>query len=271
MTETGMDEIRSEAGELLTALLAEEAAGGEPHEPKRQRIPLDEIELVPELFQPRSMSERHISDLVRVIDGTGRMDPLTVFQMPTRVILLDGHHRYAAFQRATHPPADIPVVYFEGTLHEAVLAAGEANSKAKLPMSARERMDYAWRLELLGGYSLAQIGRASGASKSQVAEMRKIRKKLGADAVHCRTWWQARRASKGDVAELMSDEEREVWKQEQAERYADALARNFSTKLAGHPEIAAMALKIYFGRKLPELVSEMTALVPKQDEEEMDF
>ena len=91
----------------------------------RAHLELDEISLVPELFQPRDMSEKHIGDLARIIETSGAVDAVTVFQLPERVVLVDGHHRHEAYRRARKAPEVIPVVYFKGSLKEAVLAAGE--------------------------------------------------------------------------------------------------------------------------------------------------
>jgi len=76
--------------------------------------------------------------------------------------------------------------------------------------------------------------------------------------------------AQGDTVEMMSDEQREEWKREQADQYADRLAKHFTTKLSRHPEVAAMALASYFGRKLPELVTELRGHLPEEDEDD-DF
>ncbi len=252
--------------ERLAELMAE-SSGTSPAEPL-DRLSLQDITSVPELFQPRGMSERHISDLVRAIQNAGEVDPVTVMQIGQRVILIDGHHRIEAYQQAGRT-SDIPVRYFGGTLEEAVLEAGQANSKAKLPMTSQERHDYAWRLVLLGKHSKADIARASGISSSSVANMRRVRKELGDHAVEYRSWWQARERAQGAGNEVL-DEDREQWKEELAERFADQLARSFSTKLAHHPEVAAMALAAYFGRRLPEVVMELNSYLPDRDEDDRE-
>ncbi len=252
-------------------LLADLTAAQKVSEGSRERpsrINLADIVLMPDLFQPRGMSERHIGDLVRAIERFGEVDPVTVLVVGERPILVDGHHRVEAYRRAKKP-AEIPVAYFEGTPQEAVLVAGEANSKAKLPMTAQERQNHAWRLVLLNKHSKADIARASGASESQIGNMRQVRRKLGEEAFDCGSWWQARKAAQGDVAE-MNDDDREQWKQDLADRFADRLAKEFSTKLADRPEVAAMALAAYFGRRLPELLLELRAHVGGEEEDDSD-
>lgn len=245
-------EGQSEAARLLAGLIAEwtqSEASGLPG-----LLRLGKVELIPALFQPREMSEKHISDLRRVIKGSGETDPVTVLQVGKRVILIDGHHRHEAYKREQR--GSIPVVWFSGTPREAALEAGTMNSKAKLPMTSAERQDYAWRLVLIGVHSKAEVAMASGVSGSQVATMRKVKKDLGEAAADQRTWWQARKAAQGGTKE-MGEEAREQWKQELADRWADRMASSFSTKMALNPEVAAMALSTYFGGKLGEVVKEL--------------
>jgi ParB-like chromosome segregation protein Spo0J len=249
--------------ERLAELMAEVATPLPSNLP--DRLPLESITTIPELFQPRGMSDRHISELVRAIDNFGEVDPITVMQIGNRTVLIDGHHRIEAYHQAGRT-TDIPVRYFRGGLEEAVLEAGQANSKAKLPMTSQERHDYAWRLVLLGKHSKADVARASGISSSSVANMRKIRKGLGEEAMQYRSWWQARERAQGKGYE-MSDDDREKWKEEWAERVADQLAKTFSTKLTNHPDVAAMALATYFGRRLPAVVNELRHRLPETDDD----
>lgn len=249
--------------ERLAELMAE--AGTTPSGKAPDRLHLQAITTIPELFQPRGMSNRHISDLVRAIENNGEVDPMTVMQIGKRVVLIDGHHRIEAYRQAGRT-LSIPVRYFEGTLEEAVLEAGQANSKVKLPMTSQERHDYAWRLVLLGKHSKTDVARGSGISPSSVANMRKVKKGLGQEAFDCGSWWQARERAQGRGHE-MSEEDREKWKEEWADRVADQLAKMFSTKLTNHPEVAAMALATYFGRRLPEVVNELQHHLPEPDDD----
>ena len=224
---------------------------------------------MPELFQPRAISEKHIADLVRAIHQFGTVDPITVMSVSGRTILIDGHHRVEAYQRAGKT-TDIPVNYFTGSVEEAVLEAGQSNSKAKLPMTGRERQDFAWRLVLLGKHSKASIVQSTGISTSQVGNMRAVRKKLGSKAFAYPSWWRARTQAQGQPQD-MDEDQRELWKQELADRFADRLAKTFSTKLAERPEIAAMALATYFGRRLPDVILELRSFVSDSDDDDADF
>jgi ParB-like chromosome segregation protein Spo0J len=248
------------------AELLEEAKSGQPH-PRPSRLPLDAITKMPELFQPRGMSEKHIGDLSRAIQNFGEVDPIIVLPVGERAILIDGHHRFEAYER-TAKVAEVPVSYFEGTPEEAVLVAGQANSKAKLPMTSQERQNFAWRLVQLNQHSKAKIAQAAGVSEAQVANMRVVRKKLGEEAFDYTSWFRARHHAQGHDDDPMSEDDREQWKQDLADRFADRLARTFSTTLADRPEIAAMALASYFGRRLQEVVDELQGFLPEDDEDD---
>ncbi|WP_292418005.1 ParB/RepB/Spo0J family partition protein [Mesorhizobium sp.] len=218
------------------------------------QLRLEAIETVPELFQPRGgIDERHVSELVKAIKAVGALDPVTVMVVESRTVLIDGHHRIEAYGAAQWS-APVPVRYFEGTPEEAVLVAGEANSKAKLPMDNADRQNFAWRLVVIDRHSKTEVARASGISEAQVAIMRRTKRALGERAGDFPSWFRARLAANGIEQDRNNDDdERDKWMDEVAERYADGMAKKFSTRLAHNPEIAAKALAKYFGRKLPEV------------------
>jgi ParB-like chromosome segregation protein Spo0J len=156
------------AFEPLNLLSALRLMTSTPPPQKPDTLPLASIVAMPGLFQPRQEDERHISELLRAIRTRGEVEPLTVIQVGDKAVLIDGHHRLVAYGLAKATSA-IPVRYFEGTLEEAVLEAGRANSKAKLPMTNRDRQNYAWRLVLIGTYSKKEIKDAAAVSDGQVA------------------------------------------------------------------------------------------------------
>ena len=226
-----------------------------------ERLDVRAITLVPELFQPRDgISEKHVADLSKTIKNVGELDPLTVIVVGKRTILIDGHHRVEAYGRVKWG-REVPVRYFDGSPSEAVLAASEANSAVKLPMESRERQNRAWKLVLIGRYSKPEIARAAGVSERQVAIMRSVMRQLGDEAfAHNKSWFRARSAAKGGY-KIMDETEAFVWQEELAQRYADSMAKMFSTKMADNPHVAALALEKYFGRRLPEVWMELRDFV----------
>lgn len=262
------DEEPFEPAALLARLKARLGEG--PVVVLPDHLPLSAITLVPDLFQSRGMSEAHVHELARAVTSGRSLEPVTVVRVGTEAILIDGHHRIAAYRRAK-VDTPIPVAAFKGTLEEAVLEAGRANSRAKLTMSVQERMDYAWRLVRMGGFSKKQVVEAAVVSDGQVAEMRRVLKVLGDKAFDCDRWWTARRLAKGKAIPDLTDEEQEAYLEQQAMDYARRLSKVFSTKLATNPDMAARVFNIYFGRKLPDLVHCLRDYVPEDDDRDSDF
>ena len=257
----------------IQAELERKAAASSPGgSPLPDRLPVKAISLYPRLFQPREIEERHVSELRRSLRNTGVLDALTVIWVCDEPVLIDGHHRHAAYlqEKATQP---VPVRSFKGSLQEAVLEAGRANSKAKLPMSTRDRQDYAWRLVLLGSYSKKQTREAAGISDGLVATMRRAASALGDAAKDYSAWYAARAAARNQEFAPMTDDEREEALEALANDWADRMAKAFGTKLANNPEVTAKAFEVYFGRKLPEVLWELREVEdPFLSEEEVsDF
>lgn len=255
---------------VLAQLKAKAAAGSPAARPSQ--MALADIYEYPDVFQPRGRDvvEYHVETLVRVIRAQGTLEPIKVVQIGDEVVVIDGHHRLAAYSRAG-VTSNIPVAFFEGTLEEAVLEAGRSNSQAKLQMDNQERQDFAWRLVRMG-YKKREITAAAGVSDGQVAIMRRVLKKLDSTADDYPRWFRAHKAAHGKDDPPMPDHEREAWVEAQAQLYADRLSKAFGKKLAGNIEIAAHALAIHFGRRLPELMQDLMqhADLPDTDDED-DF
>ncbi|MCB9948196.1 MAG: ParB N-terminal domain-containing protein [Rhodospirillaceae bacterium] len=241
---------------------------GSAPDPLPERLPTSAIETMPALFQPRQIDEQHLGKLRRAVGVHGELEPILILQAGSSPIVIDGHHRLEAYRWAgVEEP--VPVRYFYGSLEEAILEGGQANSKDKLPMTTQQRMDYAWRLVLLDHYSYSQMVNASGVSKSQLANMRKVLRRLGREATQYERWWQAKGAADGNAMSGWQQDDIETWKDAQADNYAERLGKHFGTKLANNPEIAAMALVRHFGRKLDELVRHLEPHVDRDDDDDL--
>lgn len=265
------DDERSNFGPVqLLAELKEKAKHPSPS-PLPDRLPWGSIKQLPELFQPRGPNgtdEKHVQDLKRGLEVSRELEPVLVAWIGPEAYLIDGHHRMLAYELARWGEP-IPVATFTGSVDAAVLAAGEANSRAKLPMSTRERMNYGWRLVLMGKlYTKSMIVQTAGVSDRQVALMRRAAKDLGPDAFAYQEWWQAQQAAKGISTEPFTDDEDQARLEALASDWADRLAKAFSTKLSQNPEVAAMALSHYFGRNLKQLVRHLSEQVDDDGEDD---
>tara|TARA_R110000751_G_scaffold83086_10_gene167004 strand:+ start:3272 stop:4108 length:837 start_codon:yes stop_codon:yes gene_type:complete len=232
-------------------------------------LPIDQIHEHTELFQPRELDERHIQELCRAIKAQGGLEAVTIFQVGEKAILIDGHHRREAYRRSGVIKA-IPVQYFQGSLEEAVLEAGRANSKAKLPMITSERQNYAWRLVLLNAYSKKQVREAASISDGQVAIMRRAKTALGEEAYDYENWSKARDAFNEREREPLDNDQMGQWLDGQANDYADRLSREFGKKLPRNTTLAARAFDIHFGRRLPDLVEALQGYLPDTEEQDED-
>ena len=262
-------DVASEPSELAL-LLAElqEKARKSPPVVLADALPISSITQLPELFQPRGTDERHIQELVSALKRDGMLSPILVMPIGDEIYLLDGHHRMAAYAvaRIADP---VPIRQFTGTVEEAIVEAGKANSQAKLPMTTQERQNYAWRLVVLGAHSKSQIVAAASVSDGQVALMRRAKGCLGRDADVYPTWARAHSVYKGKTTELPLDADIEAWFEAQAQSYADRLAREFGNKLSANTEVAAKAMHVYFGRKLSDLVGELIGHLTDEEREDL--
>lgn len=224
------------------------------------RLPWNAIIEVHSVFQVRgeATDERHATALFDVLKREGDLKPLTVWRCGQGVILIDGHHRLHAYRRLqgrTRIAEGVPVVWFKGSLNDAIKAAAEANNEVKLPMNTKQCMEFGWRLVVMDRYSKKETAKMANISERSVANMRDVKKTLLAsgldvDDLPCR-WWQASR----DARQLDKGKELDYdeFADEQAKKWADAMAKTFSTQLARSPVIAAKALEIYFGAKAAEV------------------
>jgi hypothetical protein len=250
-----------------------ELAKEPPGSPLPDTLRVAEIRQVPEVFQPRgeALDAYHVETLKRALINTGGvLDAVLVMQLGDDAYLIDGHHRLAAYMGAgvANP---VPVVVFKGTLEEAILEAGRANSKAKLPMTLEERRNFAWRLVRMGGPSKGgpskqQMREAAAVSDGLVAEMRRVHGKLGTAADNYPRWLTAQKVAKGEDIDTWNDDDRDAWERERADDLAERLRKAW-----GPPpriRVAALALEAYFGGRLSDLRADMRWLAGDDEEED---
>jgi len=93
-------------------------------------LALEDLTLASDVFQGRMadisghLQEKHACDLAKSIKNTRtHLEPMTVFWIDGNYYIIDGHHRYEAYNRCEHNVpelmAKIPVDEFRGTFHEA--------------------------------------------------------------------------------------------------------------------------------------------------------
>lgn len=162
-----------------------------PAGPAPIELSLDAITVIDVLFQPRESSllfragasAEHVENMARVVTQDRPLAPLVVASFGSSWVMLDGHHRYQAYLEADHRKA-VPVKVAESALRGpdrvkwAVTLSIELNSRDKLSMSARDKMEAAWRLTVLDAGSKKEIRDSTNTSGSSIANMRRTREFL---------------------------------------------------------------------------------------------
>jgi len=127
-------------------------------------------------------SEQHTADLAARLECGGNLEPVLVARIDGMLMLIDGHHRLGAYQKAgrTHIPARIR----DSTKRQAFVVSKAANCDGvKLRMHNEQRREGAWqylalktkrgRQELPKGISLRGIGRTFGVGHNTISLMRR--------------------------------------------------------------------------------------------------
>ena len=153
-------------------------------------------------FRQQGTDTAHAKSLAQTLRTVGDLDPILVWQeadadgQPTgRLVLLDGHHRLAAYATAKGHRGAVPAVVLMGDRTGAMLAAVKANSRESLPLTKNERMDAAWRLVRLPSKRLTvpAVAEAAGVAPRTVDNMRKRWKAVEAAGKEVTGhWWRDR-------------------------------------------------------------------------------
>jgi hypothetical protein len=249
---------RNPVEEQLHALLWSEANEVGPTTRPR-KLKVTDITQMTGLFQPRNgIDETHVMTLFRSIRDRAKMEPVLILAVGSHYVLLDGHHRVAAYDALKWP---VPVAYYKGSVMSAVLDAAAENTKARKQVTRAERMNHAWKLVKLACpgrpdepmYSKAQVRKASTASLPQVAIMRKVHKALGDDALKYAAWDDAMMAAKGKVREGSGDDD---WLAAFAEGLAGSIG-SVAKRGTNNPEAMALAM---LHRNFEDFTREVNAL-----------
>ncbi len=148
-----------------------------------KRLSISRLETLPDLYQARPgwetkngvVDKRHVADLASALQNLGPkadLDPVTVLKVGTRNILIDGHHRLAAYKAKKRK--DIPVRWYPHSPKKALIESGRENAKSRLPMPGSARSQRAWTLVCSDiGLSKSAIQLASGASEGTISNMRR--------------------------------------------------------------------------------------------------
>lgn len=208
------------------------------------------IRTLPEVFQPRELSLSHVDTLTETLSSSFDLDPIIVLREKKYWLVIDGHHRLAAYRRANRK--EVPCREFLGNIAAALLATTRDNAKDTLNMTKREKCERAWTLLIEQGNGMDhwQIAKATGVSKRTVDTMMAT---LKADRYASQKHWQevlrdARSTRKGgDPIKVGGDDA--LAEDHMAEREALALsdlkarlAKQLGPTARSHPDRLRQAL-----------------------------
>jgi len=173
-----------EALEALQNAWTAQGGSSIPKSPKGRtpRLALGAVRVLPGLYQARGthdhrtgvVDRRHLTALMATLRGNPKadLDAVTVLRVGADNILIDGHHRLAAYRALKRK--DIPARYFLGSPQDALLEAGRENGKDRLQMTRAQKSERAWALVLAGcGGTVAQVSQGTGTTERTVYTMRK--------------------------------------------------------------------------------------------------
>jgi ParB-like chromosome segregation protein Spo0J len=230
-------------------------------------MPVSAIATLDNLFQPRTLTNWHVADLVRAVKSKRIIAPLLVLRIGERGFLLDGHHRLRAYKevdKAEHRVSRVPCEFFDGTVAQAVLEARRRNSETKLAMSTTQKLDDAWKLVKMvkagaakaGGkveyhFSKAEIVAASDVAKGTVGNMRKALETIGREEARAISAWEkARKLAAGKTGTgTMTADEVEERKRQMVEDWVGRLRKSFGDRFGKDTELTADVLHRYLGPK----------------------
>ncbi|MDH4451280.1 MAG: hypothetical protein QE265_11935 [Rhodoferax sp.] len=245
---TAGDAIKAKA-----ALIERIASGGPAPTPAPKKLPVDAIQRIPELFQPRNSDEwrsaAHINGLssssanAQQANDAARMEAVLVFWVGDAWVCLDGHHRLAAAAKKKKTGATIGVEVFSGTVQEAMMEATRRNSRNKLPMNEKDKTERAWQLFMSGAGTHKAIAEACGVAPKTIQRMAQAVKTHGTtdetmEQLRGFRWWQVRERTNPDAAGKLSFDE---MKDGRIQRKAEVLGKAIGTEA---PHIVAEALML---------------------------
>jgi hypothetical protein len=252
--------------------------------PVFEQLRPQEIRTRLELFQPRrpgygtkELNTNHVKKLKAKIERKGELNPVLVVKLKgfnpyTRAadtpewIVVDGHHRIAAYGKAKHTDP-IRCEWFAGTVREAMDESMRRNEITHLEVDQGDKAEAAWLRTLLDwdgddwASSKRYVVDLTGSGEGTVAKMRravrwhanyakgdranaadrlqgeKLHAKLGAD-LRAHTW--------SKVNGVLLDLSPKQWDtNEAAVRLARNLATRMTNKLSEDAEVTARALWLY--------------------------
>jgi ParB/Sulfiredoxin domain len=242
-------------------------------DPRYVKLRPSEIEVRPELFQPREflygahdVDKRHVKKLERRMQYKGELEPIVVIRLGEAWVCQDGHHRLAAYKKKGWKKPLKCERFKGGSVREAADASVSNNDIVKLEMRTEDKYENAWKRELTGGWSKSQLVTTCGVGERTVSEMRRAKRAYYGDddfSIRFRaalktnsgdrdlsehSWWAVKQALNGT-------EKREFDLEAAALTLAKYMRSRIEDRLSRNPKVTARAIEIYD----PELCQRLMA------------
>jgi hypothetical protein len=216
---------------------------------------LEHLRIADKVFQWRMSdnnlitSEDHVYGLAKILESSEKpFEPILVMPIGKHLYVVDGHHRVDAYHSVGWKRR-IPVEVFRGSLKEARIEALRRNSKDKLPMHKRDKMEATWKLVKDGELTVERLSDVTGTSPRQIYYMRKVwkwlcdlpkeRKTVLRRGIDELSWNNARQTYDG----VEIDRDIEDWKEERIQKLVKDLQKSkIGPRMIKYPDIAAEAL-----------------------------
>ena len=230
-----------------------------PDRPERKPVSLRNITTKTDVFQFRhfQVDPHHVDDLAGVLKNGNLLDPLTLWMDPDtgELVVVDGHHRLAAYKQAGWRKK-VPALVHSCGIEQARLMALRENGKTRLPLTRDERMDAAWALVCLDlpEYSRRVIRETTGVGDGTVANMRRTREALvkrdpDADDEMPKHWWQAMATLRDREQREYTEEEQEAMIEAKTAQLDEKIGKALGYMAAHQPEAAVAVVMKRLGRQ----------------------
>lgn len=241
-----------------------------------------------ELFQPRrpgyglrTLDTGHVKKLAVRIERKD-MDPVLVVKLGREWVVVDGHHRLAAYRRLKHAES-IKCEWFAGTVRNATDESLRRNEKTHLEVQQGDKWEEAWKRTLLGWGSKSVVVKLTGTSDGMVARMRRANKchrkfnkepqsdadQLWGEKLHSQLGSDLRAHSWSKVNRVLLDLTPTEWNMnDDAARLAGSISRRLTNTLSEDPEVTARALWLYDRDLCPKLFEALQGYMREQEAEE---
>jgi hypothetical protein len=251
-------------------------------------VPPQDIRERLELFQPRrpgwgtrTLETKHVNELAKRIKLKGDMDPVLIVKIGNQWVVVDGHHRLAAYRKLKHTDP-IKCQWFAGSARAAMDESLRRNEKTHLRVVQGDKAEAAWARTLMDWdgnswrTSKKQVVTLTGCSEGVVAHMRRVVRWH-----HGHVTRQEQTPMGETLCQALGDDLRKhSWnkvhgvavgltpKQSNLNEAAAKLARNLTTrmttKLSEDPEVTAHALWLYDRDLCPALLDALQRRIDKE-------